>query len=649
MTRAAGLLDPLLSACHNRHILAQSHPVTDRLLRGVLLAGLSLALWVAPLPARVATFPVSEIRRGQVAEGVTRMDGGERVTFKAHIIGVLDGVVGPKRQVILARLEGAGLEQTGVIAGMSGSPVYIDGRLVGAVAYSMGQFPKAPIAGITPIAEMDDATSAGATSAPRTVAAFPLDTALTADALRDAFLASMPGRAGVAVSSSALHGLGLEVSSSPILRPIATPLAMSGFSTPIGAWLADTMGAAGFAPVSAGGSGMSAGSMSMVQGEAGEAAPGDTAPLQPGDAVGVSLVSGDLSLGATGTVTSVEGTRVLAFGHPFFNLGPTQLPMTRAHVLTVIPSLLNSIKLAQLGEVMGVMEQDRATAIAGTLGVRPRTIPLTVAMRANGGTSRPFAFEVAEDQLFSPLIVFAAVANVLQSYQREVGVSTIRLKGSAAIGASTLQIDNVFGGDSAVATAAASLAAPLAAVLRSDLGTPRIGRITLDVETDERQRSTRLDRAWIAEPRPRAGDTVTLMAETRSYRSAPQVHRLRVPIPATAVGPLQLQIIDGASLAQLEGRRRSLEQARSVDELVGLLNQARRGDRWYVRLVRYAPGSVINGRDLPALPGSVMQVLGAAPGVVATSLDQDVLGEWELPADAVATGQRTIAITPLVP
>ena len=629
--------------------------MTARLLRGVLAASLALALcgapWSAHLPvsatavrAAGTTFPVSEIRRGQVGEGVTRMDGGERVTFKAHILGVLDGVIGPKRQVILARLEGAGLENTGVIAGMSGSPVYIDGRLVGAVAYSMGQFAKAPIAGITPIAEMVDATAASAAAAPRRVAAFPLDTPLTAEALRDAFLASMPGRDGVNVSPASMRGLGLDAVSSPVLRPIATPLSMAGFSTPdwrvagrhvrggrlragVGRWLGQA------------GAGSVAGALGGI----------DRARCSPATPSASAWCSGDMSLGATGTVTSVEGTRVLAFGHPFFNLGPAQLPMTRAQVVTVIPSLLNSIKLAQLGEVMGVMDQDRATAIAGTLGVRPRTIPLTVAMRANGGTSRSFAFEVAEDQLFSPLIVFAAVANVLQSYQREVGVSTIRLKGAAEIGASTLRMDNVFGGDSAVVTASASLAAPLAAVLRSDLGTPRIGRITLDVDTDERQRSTRLDRAWIAEPRPRAGDTVTLMTETRSFRSAPQVQRLQVPIPATATGTLQLQVIDGTTLAQLEGRRRSLEQARSVDELVGLLNQARRGDRWYVRLTRPAQGSVVNGRDLPALPGSVMQVLGAAPGVVATTLDQDVLGEWELPADAVATGQRTIAITPIVP
>ena len=227
--------------------------MTARLLRVALAASLAALLSVAPLPARSTFFPVAEIRRGQVGQGVTRMEGGERVSFTAHMLGVLDGVVGPKRQVILARLEGAGLENTGVIAGMSGSPVYIDGRLVGAVAYSMGQFPKAPIAGITPIAEMVDATASPATASPRTVAALPLDTPLTPAALRDAFLASIPNRRGVSVPASALAGLDVRATAGPMLRPIATPLSMGGFGTPMGQWLADTMGAAGFLPASVGG------------------------------------------------------------------------------------------------------------------------------------------------------------------------------------------------------------------------------------------------------------------------------------------------------------------------------------------------------------------------------------------------------------
>lgn len=612
-----------------------------RIRRALFTLGLALVVTTAPLPARLTTFPVDEIRRGMVGEGITRMDDGQQVRFKAHMLGVLDGVIGPKRQIVIARLEGAGLEETGVIAGMSGSPVYIDGRLVGAVAYSLGAFSKIPLAGITPIAEMTDAA---ATATPRDVldavstgrgrSPFPLDTPLTPDAIREAFLASLPARDGVPVASSQLAAMGLPTGA-PTLRPIATPLTMSGFSTPIGTWLADTFSAAGFLPVSGGGT-------SAPDSSSGAA-------LAPGDAVGVSLARGDISLGATGTVTAVDGTRVLAFGHPFYNLGPTRMPMTKAHVVTVIPSLMNSTKLAQIGDVVGVIDQDRATAIGGTLGVIPRTIPVNVSLSANGGPTRAFAFEMAEDSLFSPLILFASVANVLQSYQREVGVSTIHVTGTADLGEATLRLDNVFGGDNALIGASASLAAPLAAVLRSHLGNPKVGRITLELRTDERPRSSRLDRVWIAEPRPRAGDTVTLHAETRRFREAPQVHRLSIPIPATARGPLQLQVVDGATLAQLEGRRRSIEQARTVAELVALLNDARRGDRWYVRLTRPAAGSVVKGRDLPALPGTVIAVLGSTPGDVTTSLDQDVLGEWELPADAVAVGQRTLTIVPLVP
>lgn len=606
-------------------------------------ACVALLLCVVPLPARSSLFPVAELQRGQVGEGVTRMEGGERVSFRAHILGVLDGVIGPKRQVILARLEGAGLEDTGVIAGMSGSPVYIDGRLVGAIAYSIGMFPKVPIAGITPIAEMLDAAAVGSTDAPRTVSTLPLDTPLTSEALLTAFRSSLARWGGAPVHVSTLAGLGVDSgASAPMLRPIATPLTMAGVGGEMAQWVGEAFAGAGFVPVSGGA--LPAGR--QASGPLGERSlPTD---LAPGDAVGVRLVGGDLSLGATGTVTSVDGSRVLAFGHPFFNLGPVHLPMTRADVVAVVPSLLYSVKLASLGEVLGVMDQDRATAIGGTLGGHARTIPLSVSMQANGGAARTFSFEVAEDQLLTPLLTFVSVANVLQSYQRELGVSTIRLTGSARVGEATLRLDDVFTGDRAVFTAAASLAAPLSAVLRSDLGRPQIGPITLTMQTDERQRTTRLDQVWLANPRARAGETVSLQVRTRSFREAPQTHHVSIPIPAHASGPLQVQIIDGATLAALEGRRRSIEQARSVEELVSLLNDARRGDRWYVRLTRPAAGTVVSGRDLPALPGTVLTVLNGASSP-STTLDQDVLGEWEIPADAVATGQRTLTLTPLVP
>ena len=617
-------------------------PAVSILTRLSIVLLLVTAASTLTLRGRTTHFPVTEVAPGMMGEGITRLEGGRKVPFKAHMLGVLDNVIGPQRQVILARLEGANLEHTGVISGMSGSPVYVDGRLLGAVAYSMGQFPKEAIAGITPIAEMLDAAGPGAPSTPRTVSTLPFDLPLSAEALLEEWRRSLPATAAVRLDAGqagmlfpqARQGGGLE------LRPIATPLTMAGFTRETAALIGDVFAGAGFAPVT--------GQAAPTAAPTVTASATDAASLEPGDAVGVSLVGGDLALGATGTVTHVDGPRVLAFGHPFFNLGPTRMPMTRASVITVVPSLLNSIKLASLGPAIGVMDQDRATAIGGTLGPAPRTIPLRVTHDTRGGPARTFNLSVAEDQMFSPLLVFVSVANVLQSYQRELGVATIQVSGSARIGTAELRFDDVHTGDSALMNASASLAAPLSAILRSDLGPATIDSVDVTLRTEEQARTSRLGQAWLSDPRPRAGGNVTLHVETRTFRAAALAHTLSIPVPAHTAGiPLQVQIVDGHTLAQQEGRRRTLEQARSIPELVSLLNGSRRGDRWYVRLVRSARGTVVGGRDMPALPGTVLTVLdGTAP---AASLDQDVLGEWEVPADAVATGQRTLTFTPAVP
>ncbi len=603
-----------------------------------LVVAFVAAAATVPSSGRSAHFPVADVTPGLVGEGVTRLAHGQKVSFKAHLLGVLDNVIGPRRQVILARLEGANLEHTGVISGMSGSPVYVDGRLLGAVAYSLGQFPKEPIAGITPIGEMLDATATGAPAAPRTVGTLPFDLALSPDALVAEWRRTLRAAAAFTVPDDQRTSLGLALRGAGglELRPIATPLTMSGFTRESASWLGDLFAGAGFAPVTG-------------QATAGDSpADDDLEPLQPGDAIGVSLVGGDLALGATGTVTYVDGPRVVAFGHPFFGLGPTRLPMTRARVITVVPSLFNSIKLASLGPAVGVMDQDRATAIGGTLGPAPRTIPLRVSHDAHGGPARTFTLSIAEDQLFTPLLVFASVANVLQSYQRELGVATIHVNGSARIGDASLRFDDVYSGDSALINASASLAAPLSAILRSDLGPATIDGIDVSFRTEEQARTSRIGQAWLSNPRPRAGTSVTVHVETRTFRTASETRTVQVPVPSHVAGiPLQVQIVDGQTLAQQEGRRRTLEQARTIPELVSLLNGSRRGDRWYVRLVRAARGTVVGGRDMPALPGTVLTVLdGAAPS---PTLDQDVLGEWELPADAVASGQRTLTFTPAVP
>src|SRR5437899_6794594 len=337
-----------------------------------------------------AQMGVDEIRPGMVGIGRTVFDGTHVEEFKANILGVLENIIGPHRNLILARLEGGPLAHTGVIAGMSGSPVYVDGKLIGAVSYALGSFSKEPIAGITPIAEMTDSTSFGDV---RPIGSkVKVEYPLTRDGLTAAFrkalnwnrpFADRPDETQLA-GVSAVAGLGGSQLGT-LLRPIATPLVMSGFEPDLGDVFGSAFREQGFIPTGGSAAGFRAGEAPFE------------GPLKPGDAVGVMLVSGDLQLGGTGTVTHIDGDRVYAFGHPMYNLGPTEFPMTRAYVYTVLPSLFSSMKLSSTGEIIGTFLQDRATAIAGRLGPGPRMIPVTISLESKRAPKRTFKYDVVID------------------------------------------------------------------------------------------------------------------------------------------------------------------------------------------------------------------------------------------------------------
>ena len=378
-------------------IFKMSEPMKIR----TLAALLALLVFVGVrLPAATTTFPVDELKPGMVGIGKTVFQGDRLEEFKVHILGVLRNVIGTRRNLILAKLEGGPLADTGVIAGMSGSPVYIDGRLVGAVSYSLGQFSKEPIAGITPIDEMVEAT---AQAAPRRQAATrrPADAADQENmraSLRQAFSWMRPFAENP--NDVQVFGNGLDASVGTMLRPIATPLTIGGFDASVIDPLASAFREQGFLPMMAGAGGQ-------------DAAASSPQPLRPGDPIGVALVTGDLEFGATGTVTEVDGKRVYAFGHPFYGLGPTQFPMTRAYVHTILPSLFSSSKLASTGEIIGTVQQDRATAIAGTLGAGPTLIPISMKLTSDRGTTKTFKMSIVNDQLFTPLLAYVSILNTL--------------------------------------------------------------------------------------------------------------------------------------------------------------------------------------------------------------------------------------------
>ena len=609
----------------------------------MLAAALGCAVWLlsSRLTAATPQMSVDEIRPGMVGIGRTVFDGTHVEEFKAHILGVLENVMGPHRNLVLAKLEGGPLANTGVIAGMSGSPVYIDGRLVGAVSYALGSFSKEPIAGITPIAEMTDAT-AGATTFRSASARVHVNLPITRESLTSAFrkalnwnrpFAERPGDAQLN-GVSAVDGLaGGQVAT--LLRPIATPLVMSGWEPDVADLFSAAFREQGFVPTGGGAAKLRDGEKPYE------------GPLKPGDAVGVMLVGGDLELGATGTVTNIDGDRVYAFGHPMYNLGPTEYPMTRAYVYTVLPSLFASMKLSSTGEIIGTVTQDRATAIAGKLGPAPRMLPITLTLASDRSATRTFHFTVVNDQLFGPLMTYAALLNTLGSYERQFGATTFSVKGKTTLRKhDPITYDNVFSGDQAPLNAAAYLVAPIAYLMSNDYEKVDVDDIDISLNTVEEPKTATLERVWVDDPRPRPGKRVPVKVMLRTYRGEEVVKTVPIDIPLNANGSLNILVSDGARLGQAEQRETRLPQPRGVDQMIKQLNKARRSNTLYVKLLGSQAGAVVNGELLSSLPPSVLGVLeGDRNGGSFNPIHSATLGEWEIPTDHAVNGARTLTIT----
>jgi hypothetical protein len=597
-----------------------------------------IALWLTTVPAATEFLPIDQIKPGMVGEGRTVFDGTTIEGFKVHVLGVIRNVIGPRRDLILARLEGGPLATTGVIAGMSGSPVYIDGKLIGAVSYSLGQFSREPIAGITPIGEMIEATATNAKRPPvaqRARLEVPITHESLANALRVAFswvrpFADRPGDVQV-LGGTNLGPLDPQVGT--LLRPIATPLAMGGFSTEVANLFSTLFSGTPLLPV--------------VGGAAGTVAADEPKGLQPGDAFGIDLINGDLSLGSTGTITHVDGNRVYGFGHPLYNLGPTQFPLTRAHVHTLIPSLAASVKLASSGATIGTIEQDRATAVAGVLGKGPELIPIKISLTNDRGLQKRFSFGIVNDQLFSPLLTYVTVYNTLLSYERENGIASYVVKGKALVKEhGEIAFEDLFTGERPSMGAAAYIAAPITFLLSNEEEPVEIEALDLSIESAEQPRTATLERVWIDAPRARAGRTVPLKVLLRTYRGDEVVRSLPMEIPPTVSGSLSVLVSDGARLAQFEQRElRQPQQPRGVPQMIRALNRARKNNRLYVRLLSPDAGAVVRGEQLSSLPPSVLAVLeGDRSSGEFAPLRNATVGEWELPSEYAVTGSRLLTI-----
>jgi hypothetical protein len=591
---------------------------------------------VAPAkPSGPPIFNLEDLRPGMKGTARTVFSGSDAQEFGVEILGVLPGFPGPRQSAIIAKLSGPSVDRTGVFAGMSGSPVYIDGKIVGAIAFSF-PFAKEPIAGITPIKQMIDLFNKGSENdnpkpkEPRPVSFAQLASVDWKPNLPKPAVSGAPLLAPVSAGSPLLPLLGQQ------MVPIATPLVFSGISQESLSMFAPQLMASGLLPVS--GVGGSAAITPLAEVNA------KTFP--PGSSISVQLVRGDYSLAAAGTVTLRDGDRIYAFGHPFLSLGASDMPMTESSVVTVIPNANNSFKLAVPGRMVGSISQDRASGIFGLLGTSPKMIPVKVNLHTSRDRIETYSYEVVNDGFLTPLLLNITLFNTITSSERALGDSTISVKGEIKVkGQETIQIDRRFSANNSAIMAAGSIAAPVSSLLTSGFDDVQLDGITLDIASTETKYAGTLERITLDRTEVRRGEKIEVQAYVRTESGKQFVQRIPIQIPEdAALGQLLVFVGDGGALQEGSSAKAFVPQ--DLSQLVRAINTVKKSDRLYVKLFRITPGAVIGTSELPSLPPSMVATLNSdrtSGGYTPTVLSP--VWETELPpAEFVISGQQLIAI-----
>ncbi|MBI4161107.1 MAG: hypothetical protein HY509_01515 [Acidobacteria bacterium] len=530
-----------------------------------------------------------QVRKGMRGYGLSVFEGTRVEEFPAEVIGLLPNIA-PGRNLFLVRLSGERAEAVGVPAGMSGSPIYLEGALAGAIAYTWG-FAREPVAGVTPIHEMLDllegSPRAGAALHPAGESGALLRTLLEPDRLPaffSGYFDPLPAGMPFPALPVPLAGAGIDLAGNPAL---ARPLERIGLvPAPITAGAAP---AASPAALPSGGS------------------------LKPGSAVAVKLIRGDLELSAVGTATHVEGDRVLAFGHPLLNLGAVDLPMALAEVQTVLPSFAGSLKFANPRQEIGRFQQDRMPGLAGQTGREPELLPVRLEMELPGGRSREFRFELVRTPYLSPYLLYLGLNSILSSAWRDFGEATVEiLEGSTFLLPGlpeNVSLRNRFSGPTSPLIASATVAFLYHILMSNEYEPARIAGVNLRLRYAAEPRVARIDRVWLDRGAVRPGESVNLNVGLRPYRLGEIIRTLEIRIPEEVrPGRLRLQVGDSLQITRGE-RSGEILLPRDLDQLVLLINHLRTNDRVYVLLSREGQETVIRGERLSGLPPSRASIL----------------------------------------
>src|ERR1017187_1559485 len=608
------------------------------LTRSAVLAALflvAMSAFAAPADSP-EIMPLSQVKPGMKGVAYTIFSGDQIEKFDLVVLGILPDLLGPHESINLVQLVGPKVEHTGVVAGMSGSPVYIDGKLVGALAFKFGSFTKEPLGGVTPIENMMEVTPRSPrTTAVRTASGDSIasDSASTSASQPRYELTSDVVERGSWLKGDAAAHLG-----GAYLTPIETPLVFSGIYPSVLAHFAPELSGYGLIAVSGG---------------AGKPQP-DDANIVPGDMVSVMLVSGDMTAAASCTVTAIVQNRIYACGHPIFALGDVSFPLARGRVVATMSSQDSSTKIVTTGGVIGTLTTDRLSAIMGTAGAGPKMISMDMSLLTPAGEHKSH-YELAENKDLTPLLVGIVAQNGLTSNNFYSEGNTLRLSGEIKIaGHSSVQLENMFapGGallqDSAIVTG--TVQALFSRVFTNPYEQPKIEHIQLKLESIPERRFTAIEGAWTDATEVVPGQTVQVKVLLRAYRGAAELRTIPITIPSQVDRGVNLRILVSDSLGADRTLRpispqASATQAGGLDQYIRILNRERRNNRLYVTLLQPTTTLLLEDKELPNAPLSAVNVLNQRRGEPnATMLRESLAGEWSLPTEGVISGTVSLSV-----
>jgi hypothetical protein len=548
--------------------------------------------------------PLSQVHAGMQGYAYTIFAGDQVEKFDLEVLGVLDNFFGPKQSIILVQLKGPKVEHTGVVAGMSGSPVYLDGKLAGALSLKLGIFTKEPIAGVTPI-----------------------------ESILNPPTQSVPAQAGnqqLSLPSESATSTGLPLGST--LQPIETPLVFSGFQPAAIQQFASQLQGYG-----------------MVAAQGGTASPrAEDADLAAGDMAGMVLVQGDASINASCTVTAVRADRVYLCGHPFLSLGDVQLPMARSRVVTTLSSELASTKIVNVGGSIGTITGDHLTAVTGKLGASPSMVPLDLTLQTAGGT-KTLHFEIVNHPKLTPLLVAITTFSGLTQNSLYGEGTTLRLSGEIRLqGHAPVQMENTFAPGDFLSPDGLPIALTMQNVFmrlyNNTFEPAKVERISLRVESVPGRKSFTIESAWLEKGEAAPGETLRVRVLLRPYRGVAHVEETTVRVPEQIARGTTLRVLvcDG-DLLNRASRGFSFSGAgggpAGLDQLIALLNRERRNDRLYVGLFAPSPTLLWDDKELPNVPLSEINVVDGrpTPGSVQV-LRESLAGESSIALGGPVTG-----------